>query len=186
MASVVSVSNLALQKLGAKRIVSLTQDSNNARECNACYAHVRDSELRKRSWGFARDFAQLAASGTTPLFGYTYAYLKPADCLRILPPNDPALDWRQVGSYIYTNWGAPLDLEYIRRVTDVNQMDSLFQEAWACKMAWQMCEAITQSNQKKTDIRDEYRDAIREARQVGSFEDIAGEAPEDPWLVAMR
>lgn len=186
MASEVSICNMALQKLGASRITSLNEDSRNARSCNACYSTLRDSELRKRSWGFARKQAQLAASTTEPLFGYEYAYLKPSDCLRILPPNDATVDWRTVGRYIYTDWGAPLDLEYIFRVTDPNQMDDTFREALACKMAHHMCEEITQSNQKKADALLEYRAAIAEARQVNAFEDISAEPPEDSWISARR
>ena len=48
MASVVQISNRALQKLGAKSIVSLTEDSVNARAANLCYEDLRRAELRKQ------------------------------------------------------------------------------------------------------------------------------------------
>lgn len=186
MASEVSIANLALQKLGAERITSLTQDHPNARHINNCFAHIRDSEIRKRSWGFARKFVQLPAATVAPIFSYTNAFALPSDCIRILPPRDATCDWRVVGRYIYTDWGAPLDLEYLHQVTDPNQMDVLFQEALACRIAWHCCEAITQSNQKKADTMTEYKAAIAEARQANAFENISDEPPEDVWVSVRR
>ena len=53
MASEVDICNRALSKLGAARITSLTEDSVNARACNAMYESVRDAELRAHPWNFA-------------------------------------------------------------------------------------------------------------------------------------
>ena len=61
MASEVDIANRALQKLGAESIVSLTQDSENARACNLCYEPIRDAELRAHPWNFAIKRASLAA-----------------------------------------------------------------------------------------------------------------------------
>lgn len=189
MASEVSICNLALQKLGVGRqgrIVSLSQDSANARAMNNCYVMVRDAELRKRAWNFARKLDQLAASTTSPAFGLSYAYALPSDFIRLVPPNDRALDWRIRGRYIHTDYSAPLEIEYIYRVTDPNQMDALFQEALACKLAWQACEEVTQSNTKKADVMNEYKQAIADARQVNAFENISDEPPEDDWVAVRR
>ena len=46
MASVVDICNGALNQLGASTILSLTEDSKNARLCNARYTQVRDSLFR--------------------------------------------------------------------------------------------------------------------------------------------
>ena len=42
MASVVDICNGALNQLGASTILTLTEDSKNARLCNARYTQVRD------------------------------------------------------------------------------------------------------------------------------------------------
>ena len=50
MASVVDICNGALNQLGATTILSLTEDSKNARLCNSRYTQVRDSVFRSHPW----------------------------------------------------------------------------------------------------------------------------------------
>jgi len=186
MASEVGICNAALQKLGAKRIASLTENSPNARSCAAAYARIRDAELTKHAWSFAIKREVLAPLATTPAFGYAYQFLWPTACLRILPPNRAGLDWKVEGRTILTNEGDTLELPYIQRVIDPNDMTALFQDVLACALAAEMCEEITQSNQKKIDATGKYREVIREARRVNAFQEISAEPPEDTWVLARR
>mgnify|MGYP000862511461 CR=1 FL=1 len=64
MASKVSIANGALERLGEKRIESLTQDDVRARSMNASFDSVRDALLRKYDWGFAIRRASIAADGS--------------------------------------------------------------------------------------------------------------------------
>lgn len=50
MASVVQICNGALNQLGASTILTLTEDSKNARLCNARYENVRDAVFRHHPW----------------------------------------------------------------------------------------------------------------------------------------
>lgn len=185
-----SICNLALQKLGAGRIISLSDDSAPARAVNACYSFLRDREARANKWNFAKKRAVLAPSTVTPAFDFGYAFPLPTDCLRLLPPSRDTLDWRienhEGRPSILTNDGDTLEIEYLATVTDPNQFDTLFIEMLACKIALNICEEITQSNTKKADLLAEYKDLKREAKQVNAFENIAEEAPEDSWLSARR
>lgn len=183
--SVVEICNLALQKLGAERITDIDEDSPNARECNACYERLRDRELRRHPWTFAKTRAQPAPSANSPLFDYTYAFPLPSDCLRVLKPEGRVnLDWKIESKSILTNDGASIDLSYIRRVTDPNDFDDLFVDALASAMALQMCERITQSNSKKADARADYKTAVNDAKAVNAIEQIPADEPDDEWLVA--
>lgn len=184
MASVVGICNRGLQKLGADRITSLTQDSRNARSCNALYEIVRDAELRAHPWSFAVKRVVLAPDSTTPAFDYDYSFTLPSDCLRVLPPNDSDLDWRIEGGAILTNYGDSLNLRYIARITDPNLFDPLFMESLASRIAVELCEELTQSNQKGQGVRDDYKQAIREARRNNAIEKMSDEPPEDPWVTA--
>lgn len=181
----VAICNMALQKLGAARITSLSEDSPNARECNACYAAMRDLELRKHRWSFATRREALAADASAPAFGPAYSYTLPSDFLRLLEP-DPAenyntLDWRIEGRKIVTDAAAPLNVRLIYRVEDPNEFDAAFAEALACRIALQTCEKITQSNTKMEAIRMQYKDAITEARRANAIETISAEPPVDTW-----
>lgn len=186
MASDAEIANGALQKLGAGFIVALSDDSVQARACTRCYDRLRRAELRKHSWNFARERAQLAADVTAPLFSYANAFTMPADLLRLMPPdpmmNSGSLDWQIEGRKILTNDSAPLNIVYIKDVTDANMMDELFRDALSARMANEMCEELTQSNQKKADAVLAYKLAVSEARKINAFENISAEAPEDDWV----
>ena len=74
MASVVDICNGALNQLGASTILSLTEDSKNARLCNARYTQVRDSVFRSHPWNCLQKRVQLAADTDTPAWGFTKQY----------------------------------------------------------------------------------------------------------------
>jgi hypothetical protein len=189
VASEVSICNEALDLLGAARITSLTEDSTNARECNACYTEQRDRELERHPWNFARTRVVLAPNTTAPVFDFSYAFLLPVDCLRVLLPNDRnTLDWsleNHNGSpAILTNDGTSINLKYIKQITDPNSMPPTFRGALAAMIAWLKCEKITQSNTKKADAMAFYKFQIGEARRTNAFQRVAEDAPEDSWMTA--
>lgn len=188
MASEVDICNRAIQKVGGKRIASLSEDSTNARACNAAYDALRQAELRANAWSFAIDRASIAADADEPEFGMAYSYTQPSDCLRVLDPYPYAdfnsRDWQIEGRKIYTDMTAPLEIRYIADVTEVSTMDALFREALAAKIAIEICEQITQSNTKKAALLAEYKDIIAQARKVNAFEKIAQTPPEDSWITA--
>lgn len=186
----VAICNLALQKLGASRISALDDDSKNARECNACFEHLRNSELRRHNWNFARKRTTLAPSAVDPDFDYDYAFPVPADFLKLLPPAVHELDWRieshEDQTCILTNDGNSLEINYIAKITDPTKFDPSFDEMLACRIADHLCEALTQSNTKAVKAMEDYKTARAEARRNNAFENISEEAPEDPWLAARR
>lgn len=186
MASNVEIANRALQKLGAKRITSLSEDSRNARSINAAFKSLRQAELRAHTWSFATKRASLAADATAPAFGKEKSFTLPSDFLRLLP-KDPELitndlDWQIEGKKILTNDDAPLNIRYVYDVTDPNEMDILFREALSARIAKELCEEITQSNQKKEDAVFDYREVIAEAKRTNAIERISAVSPEDEWI----
>jgi len=186
MASKVEIANRALQLLGAKSIVSLLEDSRNARSINLAFEPVKLAELRKHPWSFAIKRAQLAADAVAPLFTKTSSFTLPSDCIRVLSPDPEVnfndLDWQIEGRKIITNDTAPLDVRYIYNVTDSNEMDVLFREALSSKLAMELSEEITQSNAKKADAAKLYEEAISEAKKANAIERVAQRPPEDIWV----
>jgi hypothetical protein len=184
----VSICNLALQKLGAARITSLSDNSRNARSVSACYESMRKRELRANLWHFAKKRVTLAASSTAPDFMYEAAFPLPSDFLRLIKPARLGLDWHieqhEDALAILTNDGDALEVRYIADVTNPALFDPLFVEMLACKIAWHTCEDITQSNTKKAALLEEYRDLKAEARKTNAFEVPKNPEPVDEWLVA--
>lgn len=196
MTSEVDVCNRALQKLGAKRIVSLTEDSPNARDCNAVYSTLRRSELRKNVWNFARKRATLAPDATAPAFGFSQQFTLPADFLRLTQNNkgdvagtgrrtsfgQPTVDYQIEGKKLLTNEGTVVRLLYVADISDPNLFDPLFVEALASKIAEELAEKITQSNTKRQLATQAYKDAVAEAKRANAIENQPVIPAEDTWV----
>lgn len=188
MTSVTGICNRGLQLLGAARILDITDDTRNGRACNACYDIIRQSELRKHRWRFAIRRAVLAPlNETDPLGLFSFIFQIPADCVKVLKPErDPYCDWQVEGRKIFTNSTNALQMRYIADITDTNEFDPCFSEMVSAKMAEAMCEELTQSNTKKADAKEAYKDARSEARRANAFETIPAEPEEDGWVLARR
>lgn len=184
--SKVAIANLALQKLGAKRIESLTQDHPNARSINACFDLMRDKLLRMYDWSFAIKRDSIAATADVVEWGDWSAYTKPGDFIRLLLDDESgyATDFKIEGDYILSANSAPLEIRYIARIEDPNKYDSAFIDALAALIAFQTCEEITGSTSKQDRARADMKDAVDEARRTGAIEKPAQEFPEDPWVEA--
>lgn len=190
MASEVQICNRALQRVGAARIASLSDNSKNARACNACYAQLRDAALRSHPWSFAITRVALAADSTAPVGdgdeARTSQFSWPTDALRVLLPKDSNLDWLIEGRKILTDWTAPLYIRYIAKITDPNTMDPLFREFLSAYIAHEICEEITQSNTKKAGLQADMEAILAEARRTNAIEKPPAESPDGSWATARR
>lgn len=196
--SVVDVCNSALQRVGAATIQSLADNSREARACSVAYDSNRRDELRRHFWKFAIKRVVLAPDSTAPNSDFAYQFSLPTDCLRVIMPNDAYLDWSVEGRKILTNAATSpfgttlptvttgtvstkLTLRYIADITDVTQWDPSFYSVLSLSMAADICEVLTNSTSKRASIRDEYRDAMSEARVADAFESLPQDPPDDQW-----
>ena len=169
MASVVDICNGALNQLGATTILSLTEDSKNARLCNARYTQVRDSVFRSHPWNCLQKRVQLAADTDTPAWGFTKQYTLPADCLRLLTILDYDSDYKVEGRKILTD-NSSVKILYIGRIEDPNEYDELLRETLSAAIAADIAYAITSSNPLTANMYNLFRDKLKEARFVDSTE----------------
>lgn len=192
MASDVQIANRALSKLGDKRITSLTQDSEPARAINECYVIVRQGEIRRHPWHFAKKRVSLAADVDTPAFDFEYQFTLPSDCLRLLMPGlasasvqaDGRIDWKVEGRKILTNDEGPLYINYLGDVTDPNLFDAAFVDVFASRLAMEVAHRLTNSTEKRKMAQEEYRAALAEARRMNAFEQFSVDRPTDDWELA--
>lgn len=184
MTSQVDIVNRALDKLGAKTVVALTENSENARTMNRSYSIVLNGMLRTHTWNCAKTRLVLAPLAQAPPFDYDYQFQLPADCLRPLFPSD-VTDWRvEKGGVLLTNDGNVLNLVYISKLDDPNDMDACFIEAFAAKLAMENAEKITQSATKRKLAQDEYKMAMADARKANAFETIPQIQDYSSWVSA--
>lgn len=169
MASVVDICNGALNQLGASTIISLTEDSKNARLCNARYTQVRDSVFRSHPWNCLQKRVQLAADTDAPAWGFTKQYTLPADCLRILTILDYDADYKIEGRKILTD-NSTMKILYIGRIEDPNQYDELLRETLSAALAADIAYAVTSSNPTASNMYNLFQDKLKEARFVDATE----------------
>ena len=171
MSSVVQICNAALTALGADSIVSLTEASEQARLCKSRYESVRDAVLRAHPWNGAVARATLPAASETPLFGYLYRYSLPTDpyCLRVLKLAENAA-FRTAGRFLETDAAPPVRIEFIKRVEDPNDFDSLLSEAISARLAAEIAYKLTGSGQVREEQWRLYLAVVAEARGLDAIE----------------
>lgn len=202
MGTQIEWANAALDKVGQSPITSFEDGNKAANLVKRRFDAVRDAELRRRRWSFAIARAQLAADSEAPAFGYGHAYPLPTDCLRVIAVGDfdhgPGLaDYGSGGdagapyriegrAILYGSVGATaaaLNLRYIRSVSDTSLWDATFGEAFACRLAIELCEPLAGSTSKKQELRDEYREAVAEAVRANALELPPQQLADDTWIM---
>jgi hypothetical protein len=169
MASTVEICNGALNQLGATTILSLTEDSKNARLCNSRYTQVRDALFRTHPWNCLQARLELAASTDSPAWGFTYAYTLPANCLRLLRVLDYDSNYKVEGRKILSN-ASTMKILYISRVTDPNEYDELLRETLSAALGADIAYAVTSNNTTSQNMILSYQEKLRDARFVDSTE----------------
>lgn len=165
--------------------MSEADDNAASRAVEAIYDGTLDALLRSYRWSFAIKRAQLAQLTEEPVYGYQFMYQLPSDCIRIdVVTDDVHLDWCD---YEWTSYRPPIpryqvegrkiltdmDTVYIRygaRMPDPTTYDEAFLEAFACKLAAELCETLTQSSTKKQAALQDFSSAIGAARNASAIE----------------
>ena len=169
MASVVDICNGALNQLGATTILSLTEDSKNARICNQRYTQVRDGVFRSHPWNCLQKRVELAADSTAPAWGFKVSFTLPSDCLRLLRILDYDSNYKVEGRKILSNTSS-MKILYVARITDPNQYDELLRETLSASLGADIAFAITSNNQTAQNMYTLFQDKLRDARFVDSTE----------------
>ncbi len=196
MSSTVDIVNRALSKLGEARLSSLDDSSRAAALAASLYASVRDCEISAHAWNFAKERQKIPCETERPAFGWSYQYLLPADCLRVLsagPWPQPLADDYICGERrsfvlearsLLTNYGPSLNLLYLSRVSDCSLYPPSFVEALAARLAVEMAESLSGSNSKRELAWQEYERAVAEARRVNAIGLPPLALQDDSWLAA--
>lgn len=185
-ASVVGICNRALQKIGANAIQALSDNTREARACNAAYEPVRDRLLQEHRWRFAILRTELAAEGTAPAWGRAGSFQLPSDYLAMVPrypeDNELEIDYEIESGKILSDQEGPLYIRYISKVTDPNKMTPLFREYLSAMLAFELCEQITQSNAKKESCRADIDLIMKTAKKANAFEMRPQTPPDSSWV----
>lgn len=168
--SQVDICNSALQKQAQDiTIASITESSKPARVFNRAWDRVRDYVLAEHSWPFALKAAPLAEVLQAPFPGWAKRYAYPDDCITALAVCDAAGVRAGVCAYSACYYGEPprafagrvpfevthgeqstsitTDLAgayliYTCRVVEVARYPAMFEDALACRLAYETAPSI--------------------------------------------
>ncbi len=185
MASEVDICNLALNEVGEDQITALTEDpkavSKAARLCNLVYGDTRDDVLRSAQWNFAIKRAKLSKLTSTPAFEFGNSFQLPTDCLRVIRTDNELSPFRIEGKTLVSN--EPIVyIEYIARITDTTQFDSLFIETLAVKIGARLAYNLSDNNTLTQLLEQKYRDRLRLAKTMDGLEGTPRSIEADEWL----
>ncbi len=168
--SQVSICNLALTFLGAKRINALDENSNNARACNAVYDLSLEEVLMENNWTFAQKRIALATVTGDPVFtddGVSVIYQKPVDCLKVNFTNTENALVKLEGDKILSDT-AGLKIIYTFLNTDPQSYTKKFVNALATLISRNIAYAITSSRSMVKEQGQLYIDRLNVAMSVDS------------------
>lgn len=180
----VAICNSALAKIGAERILSLSDDNPRALVMSEQFPKVRDNLLYSHPWKFAIKQQELALLSTTPLIKFTYQFQLPNDCLRVIGTDLPgAAEWQEEGRVILCNFST-LKVRFISNSTDYANYTPGFVEALAAVLAADVCYSLVQNAALKSELVKESEMKVRQARSFNAQESGGDRVYADTWLTS--
>lgn len=163
-----------LEALDYEGIVASKPDKEEVVSCVLHFADVRDSLLRKEAWVFARKTAMLAQRDTS-VEGWPYSYSRPNDCLRILAlirrgfHGDRIVEkWEETGDVVSCLYPVT-EMRYTGIVSDTDDWDPLFREAFCYSLAAAIVGAVTGEPALYQNMEQGAQLRIEEARRCGAI-----------------
>ncbi len=185
MASTVEICNMALTRVGDKRIISLDDGTERADLCKLLYPLIRREVLRRYHWASAKSRVQLPAASGTPANGYQYAYDLPGDVIHVRAVVGLyRTDWAREGRQILTDRAAPIEILYTRDLDDAEEADPLLANVLASRLAVEISKRLEESHTAKDFLLSELNDALRVAKSQDAIERTPHRLPDDSWLLA--
>ena len=90
--------------------------------------------------------------------------------------------WDFEGNFIVSLDSSPIMLRFVADVANVADMDDMFCEGLGARVGFEVCEALTQSTEKRRVCMGAYDMAMSAARAVNGIETGPTEPPEDDWV----
>lgn len=180
MADKVTIINRGLGLLGAEPITNLTDDTPEAQIAQRFYEESRKSILSECLWTFATKRVSLNQVAS-PSLAYvennsTYVFQLPSDIIRIFYYSATTSDIKIEGDQLITDTNS-IGIKYVYNLTDTTKFSASFVDAFADKLAADMCYAILNSNTEAKLLLEKYNGeslpkAMAENSQIGTPVDV--------------
>lgn len=194
MASQTGICNIVMRKLGAARITSISDGTEQANILLDIYDSCLDAELAAHPWTFASTRKLIPADAIAPAFGWARAFPKPTGFLKMVEIGEHWCFYRAnwgprftiEGNSILTDADSPLKIRYVQRMTNAGDLVPLFVQSFACRLAAESAEAITQNLSKREEAWKEWAQAIKLAKRTNDIERGPQDSLMGDWELANR
>ncbi len=184
MASYVEIANRAAVAVGTSaRLNSPGDDTVLGRNVAAVWDIERKAALRDGGWNFAMKRAELPKLNEVPVHGYDAQFQLPSDCLKLIELyGSERLRYQLEGRRILADTAGPLQIRYLRDVTEPAEFDSGFTLAFALRIACAIGNRIAGSSFDRGGTWNEYLAALGDAKGADAIENPPIEHEESSWV----
>lgn len=179
--------NKALTLVGASPVISIDDDSNNARTLSRVYETALRSVLSECKWNFATKRANLSVITNTLDFndvGEATVYQKPTDMIRIYSSNPVNARWREEGDYIISD-SSGLGVRYVYFLDTPSKYPMYFVDALVDKLCADIAYAIVNSATLSQKFIEKYESvSLSKAMSANSQTGIQQGMQDDAWELA--
>lgn len=191
MANGTPIVNVALRRCGVTRLISLeTDQTTEARIARDVYNEARKSLLNQHTWKFAKKRAQLTASATAPAFGRTYAYILPADFIRLVSihPNVDdettcpyKLEYQEGDDRVVLADSATLYAIYIFDLQDADVWSAAFRDLMAFRLTIDIAAGLNRPIDIKQFNDQKFTRLLARAKSIDGMEDFPERMAGGSW-----
>ncbi len=183
MASKTDIANMALLKLGQPAIMSMEDNSHQARLCAQEFGAALEAILRAYPWPFAIRRKELNRMIDKPPFGPRYYYQIPADSVRVIEWHTESFPYQVEGDKVLCN-AERVAIRYVSRDIEIAKLDIQTVDVVATELAIRLCIIIKEDMELLSQLMAQQVKQMADARHSWAQEDHPQEVIEGDWLVA--
>ena len=178
MASATEIINMALGRIGEKRINNIETDTTvEAQQARLQYDQTRDALLRSFAWRFASTRKVLVQDTTDPVFGWENQFILPSEFMTLigvfeannLPKEFTSHSFQIEGERILLDQDE-CSIQFVEKITDTSKFTPLFTEVLVLMLAIKFVMPLSQDKVLRRELQEELRPLMSRARVVNKQE----------------
>ena len=182
--------NLALREISDYRIEDIDESSAPAIIARDVIDNARRMALSVHEWKFALKFAELAQSATAPIARYDYAWVLPADFVRLGAVADnesmePAFEQFMISEGNLLTSSDYVFIEYVYDAPAIGAWPPYFVSYLAAMLAAEMAGPLKSTTERER-LEGLAKSRLGHARSLDSVQGPVLTLPQSKWLSAMR